>query len=217
MLLCVPIKKKTLSTLLTDLKKAQKIGNIIEIWFDELALAPEDIQKIFRLKKKPFIYKISKTPNTQILKKVDYVDIDIAAPVSFFKKIPQKTQLIISYHNLKETPATKELRNIAGKISKKGADIIKIATLANNFTDSLRMLDLLSQISARQKAICLCMGKDGAITRLTGHLFGNYLMYAPLSLSGKTAAGQIPAKKLKSTTIKPESLQCVIFRDSLRP
>jgi 3-dehydroquinate dehydratase len=40
------------------------------------------------------------------------------------------------------------------------------------------------------------MGEKGRITRLAGHLFGNYLMYAPLDLRGKTAEGQVNVKEL---------------------
>jgi 3-dehydroquinate dehydratase-1 len=82
-------------------------------------------------------------------------------------------------------------------MKKHHADIVKIATFANDMTDSLRMLHLLSKISPKQKAILICMGRKGRITRTAGHLFGNYLMYAPLSLREKTADGQITAKELK--------------------
>ena len=46
------------------------------------------------------------------------------------------------------------------------------------------------------------MGKCGKITRATGHLFGNYLMYAPLDEKDKTASGQIILKELKKCHLK---------------
>jgi 3-dehydroquinate dehydratase type I len=80
----------------------------------------------------------------------------------------------------------------------KKADIIKLATFAKTFTDSIRMLAILAQLtSSKQKAICLCMGKEGRITRTASHLFGNFLMYAPISSTDKTAKGQLLAKQLK--------------------
>jgi 3-dehydroquinate dehydratase len=41
------------------------------------------------------------------------------------------------------------------------------------------------------------MGKHGEITRTAGHIFGNYLMYAPLNESQKTAKGQLTVSELK--------------------
>lgn len=205
--ICVPLKERNISTLLSALKKANKIADIIEIWFDELEnLDQENIRLILKTAKKPLIYKVSKV-NEKTLNsilstgKITYLDLDLSTKQSIIGKIKKnhpKMKLIISYHDFKKTPELKELQRLAAKILKKGADIIKIATKATMPEDSLTMLSLLGQLSAREKtAICICMGVHGQLTRLTGHLFGNYLMYAPMRTSHKTAAGQITAINLK--------------------
>lgn len=205
--ICVPLKERNISTLLLKLRKANKIADIIEIWFDELVDSDrENIRLILETAEKPLIYKVSKL-NEKTLNsilstgKIAFLDLDLSTKQSIIGKIKKnhpKMKLIISYHDFKKTPELKELQRIATKILKKEADIIKIATKATRPEDSLTMLSLLGHLSARKKAaICLCMGFHGKLTRLTGHLFGNYLMYAPMRTAHKTAAGQITAVNLK--------------------
>lgn len=199
MTICIPIRKKTLPSLISNLKKAQKYANIIEIWFDELGnnLNDKSLKEIFRFKKKPFIYKSfanKKALNLLLKYPLEYIDLDTKTSntlIRTIKKNHPNIKLIISFHDFKKTPNDKFLNNIAKKIISKGADIIKIATYANNFSDSLRILNFLHQLSQRHTAICLCMGFQGQLTRTAGHLFGNYLTYFALNQKSKTAKGQL--------------------------
>lgn len=140
-----------------------------------------------------------------IVKKSAYIDIDIQAPASLIKKIKKinpKIKVIISYHNYRETPYEKELKKLYKKMLKKGADIVKFATHAKGIVDSFRMLDFLSALSHKnQEAICLCMGKHGYLTRISGHLFGNHMMYFASSKASKTAPGQITIEKFNALTL----------------
>lgn len=204
-MICVPLKTKTVKLLMKQLKKAQRNADIIEVWFDELKgrLTSNDLKKIFQLKKKPFIYKASsgkKNPELLLKYPFEYIDLDIKTPDSEIKKIKKinpKLKLIISFHDFRITPTDKFLDKIAAKSISKGADIIKIATFANNFSDTLRMLNFLHRLSQEQKTICLCMGSEGKLTRTAGHLFGNYLTYAALDAKSKTAQGQLIISDLK--------------------
>ncbi len=190
--------------MLKSLREIQKVVDIIEVWFDELGeLNEEKLNKIFAEKHLPFIYKCQRSKNIEkiLQKKIEFIDLDISTPTKIIKEIRKKspkTLLIISFHDFNQTPPTKTLKNIAKKMESKGADIIKIATQAVSFEDSIRMLNFLSELHAKgKKAICLCMGTKGEITRTAGHLLGNYLMYAPIKDSDKTAPGQITVNKLK--------------------
>lgn len=203
-MICVPIKNKTISSLLNNFEIAQKEADLTEICFDELkSLKKEDINALFKKKKKPLIYKTTTFLNFKKipLKKIDFIDIDLNSSNEIIKEIRKtspKTRIILSYHNFKETPAPKELNVIVKKLKSKKPDIIKIATRAKTLNDSLRMLELLSSIASKgQKAICLCMGEKGILTRTSGHLFGNLLTFAPLKSSSKTAEGQLTIKDLK--------------------
>lgn len=207
MYICVPLKEKNTITLLSALKQANKIADIIEIWFDELAdFDKKALRSILKIAKKPLIYKVGKfnEKNLNLIlstDKIAYLDLDLSTKQSIIKKMKAdypKLKVIISYHNFEKTPELRKLQRLAAKILKKGADIIKIATKANTLEDSLNILSLLSKLSANGRpAICLCMGQIGQLTRLTGHLFGNYLMYAPMGKAQKTATGQITAIKLR--------------------
>ncbi len=204
-MICVPIRKKTLPSLLSNIKKANKLADVIEIWFDEVPSLTEDkIDKILKATKKPVLYK--HTGNKEVLKKlltkeIAYIDLDLKEKpklIQGVKKSTPKTTIIISFHDFKKTPSVSELSKLVAKMKKFGADVIKIAATANSFSDSTRMLSFLSQLRAQeQKAICLCMGKEGKITRLTGHLLGNYLMYAAITERDKTASGQLLARELR--------------------
>lgn len=197
-MICIPINSKNITHFFREFKHAQNIGDLTEIWFDELKISSQNLNKIFVQKRKPIIYKVTKAIDKKILKYVDYIDVDISLPQAAIDKIPKKIQKIISFHDFEKTPPDEELKKIAAKIMRKKADIVKIATFANNFADSIRMLGFLAGLSKRKKAICVCMGKEGKITRMAGHLFGNYLMYAPLKERSRTAQGQISAAKLKT-------------------
>lgn len=200
-MICAPIKKKTIGPLIKAIKEAQKHVEVLEVWFDELnSIKDNDLKKIFAAKKKPFIYKCENHKNIEaILKyKPEYIDLDIETPAKIIKKIGPQTVKIISSHNFKETPSLKILKALAKKIKSKGADIIKIATQANEFEDSIRMLSVLSELHAhQQKAICICMGEKGQITRTSGLILGNYLMYAPIKDFDASAPGQLTVKQLK--------------------
>ena len=199
-MICIPICKKTAKSALEAFKKAKKEADVIEVWFDEIkSLSEKELAKFFKTKTS-IIYKYQggEALERVIEYKPAYVDIDLETPkalISKIKKLTPKTKIIISHHDFKKTPELKELNSIAKKMQQKGADIIKIATMAKKITDSIKMLSFLSQ--QKNKAIIICMGKEGRITRTTGHLFGNYLMYAPLTSREKTAKGQITVDELK--------------------
>lgn len=206
MFICCPVKSKNPEKFLKEIKAAQKEADIVEIWFDEWGknLNKEILKEIFAVKKKPFIYK--STGNIKNIKmvlqnKIEFVDLDIKTDSSIIKnvkKISPKTKIILSFHDFKATPKTKILKKTAKNIIEKGANIIKLATHAKTSADSLRMLGLLDNLTQDgYKAICLCMGEKGKMTRTVGHLMGNYLMYAPLNSSSKTASGQINIDVLK--------------------
>jgi len=206
-MICIPIKQKSLKNLLKDFFQVQKIGNIIEIWFDELniKLNKKILSEILKNKKKPIIYKFTgNKENLEILirsQKIDFIDLDVKTSTKIINKIKKespRTKIIISYHNFLSTPEISTLKRIIKKMYALKADITKIATYAKKESDSIKILSLLSEISiSGKKIICLAMGEKGRLTRMCGHLFGNYLMYAPLRSSGKTADGQITADELK--------------------
>ena len=207
-MICVPIKNKNINTIIKKLIISQKNADLTEIFFDEISnINVEKLKKIFNKKNKPIIYKsYGYLPYLeQVLAFApEYIDLDINTSIkiiNFVKKISPKTKIIISYHNFETTPPINVLEALIKKMKQKKADIFKIATYANEISDSIKILSFLST-KKQLDIICLAMGKYGKITRATGHLLGNYLMYAPLDEKDKTASGQIILKELKKCHLK---------------
>lgn len=181
---------KVISIKKPDFKNISQ-ADILEIWFDKI---PQNI-------KKPIIYKMRTLPSLEIIKKCAYVDIDVETQKSVIEKIKKvnpKIKVIISYHNFKKTPKIKELKRIYKKMKLLNADIVKFAAQANSIADSFKMLEFLSVLTQKgQKAVCLCMGEKGFLTRISGHLFGNYLMYFSKEGEKPSAPGQITISEFK--------------------
>ncbi len=116
---------------------------------------------------------------------VEYVDLeeDIA------KKIPRygKTKRIISLHNFEGTPDN--LETIHGELAKQDADVIKIATLANTFSDVRRMMKLMQ--NAKVPTIGISMGDIGTVTRVLALRYGAPFTYCVYSSERRVAPGQL--------------------------
>jgi 3-dehydroquinate dehydratase / shikimate dehydrogenase len=128
---------------------------------------------------------------TAIANGVDYVDLehDIA------RKIPRygKTKRIISYHNFNETP--EDLESIQRKLAKLDADVVKIATLANNPADNLRALRVCRNSTI--PTIAFCMGEMGLMSRVLCGKFGAPWTYASFQDDRQVAPGQISFTQLR--------------------
>ncbi len=122
---------------------------------------------------------------------VDYVDIeeDIAA------KIPRygRTKRVISLHDFDGTP--EDLDQIHARLAKLDADVVKIATMANSFADTIRMLRLVQ--SSPLPTIGISMGDFGTVTRILGPRFGAPWSYATISTERRIAPGQLSFKQMR--------------------
>jgi 3-dehydroquinate dehydratase/shikimate dehydrogenase len=121
---------------------------------------------------------------------VDYVDIeeDIA------DKIPRygKTKRIISYHNFRKTP--ENLRELHDRMAQLDPDIIKIATMANDPHDNLRMLEMMQE--SEISTVGMCMGDMGMPSRILASKFGAPFTYATFSQERTLAPGQMSFKQM---------------------
>lgn len=209
-MICVPIRQKSSKEAMKMMVSSQKVADVSEIWFDEiLDFSEEKVSEIMKNKRKEVIYKWQgNNENLKIVlkNKIEYIDVDLKTEKSIIKEIRElspKTKIIMSFHDFKETPKTADLKKIISKMKTKKADILKIATFANNFSDNFIMFKILSDLTEKgEKAICLCMGEKGKFSRIAGHLLGNYLMYAPLDKKDITASGQLTVKELKKCLLK---------------
>ena len=126
-----------------------------------------------------------------IVEGVDYVDLeeDIAGKVPRFGK----TKRIISYHNFHETPS--ELREIHDRMKALDPDVIKMATMAHNPRDNIRMLELIGE--SEIPTVAFCMGDMGTPSRILAARFGAPFTYATFHQDRTLAPGQLSFKQMR--------------------
>lgn len=134
----------------------------------------------------------------------DLIDIELAEGSKAINELKSlcakkggKTNLIVSYHNLKETPALTKLKEIFQQCEKFKPAVVKIVTTAKTLEDNLITLNLISFARQRsQKIISLCMGDKGSISRVIAPLMGNFLSFATLDRAGQSAPGQLTVHEM---------------------
>lgn len=125
----------------------------------------------------------------------DAVDIELRSTeingeVSEACKKAGKT-LIVSNHSLEGTPENPVLQGRIDAAKNLGADMVKLACLAETDADVARLLVLLG--ANRDKGmIGISMGPKGAISRVAAPLFGSLLTYTSRELN----YGQLPLEEL---------------------
>jgi 3-dehydroquinate dehydratase I len=104
--------------------------------------------------------------------------------------------IILSHHDFARTPSLKALRELARRARGEGADVFKVAAMANTLGDLARLLDFLGSEKPGMEFAVMGMGRFGKISRLTLAAGGSCLNYGYL---GKpNASGQWPAPILKA-------------------
>jgi shikimate dehydrogenase/3-dehydroquinate dehydratase type I len=138
----------------------------------------------------------------------DFVDIELAEGRAAIKELQSfcaghkgKTKIIISYHNLKETPALTKLKEIFHQCERYKPAIVKIVTTARTVEDNLITLGLIPYARKHSpEIIFLCMGDKGRISRAVAPQLGNYLSFATLERKGQSAPGQFTVHEMKQFT-----------------
>ncbi len=129
-----------------------------------------------------------------------YIDVEIEAPKDHKKALVEAARrtgcrTIVSYHDFVKTPSRSELGAIVDRCFESGADVAKIACLAESERDNARLLGLLDD--PRPLAV-IGLGRAGAKTRVMAPLLGAAFTYASPGEGRETAAGQVPAARLEA-------------------
>src|SRR6185503_11544677 len=116
---------------------------------------------------------------------VDYIDLeeDVAAMIPRYGK----TKRIVSLHDFRKTPDN--LEEIHARLAALDADIVKIATTANNTHDNLRLLQLMRNASV--PTVAICMGDIGTPSRILAGRFGAPFTFATFHHERTLAPGQL--------------------------
>ncbi len=125
-----------------------------------------------------------------IAEEVDYVDIeeDIASRIPRFGK----TKRIISYHNFRKTP--ENLRELHSEMAQLDPDIVKIATMANDPHDNVRMLEMMQE--SEIPTVAMCMGDVGTPSRILAAKFGAPFTYATFHHERTLSPGQLSFQQM---------------------
>jgi 3-dehydroquinate dehydratase/shikimate dehydrogenase len=127
---------------------------------------------------------------TAIAEGVEYIDLegDIASSIPRFGK----TKRVVSYHNFRKTPD--DLASIHAQLASTNADIVKLATMANQPSDNLRMLQLVKE--SKQPTVGFCMGDIGTPSRILCGKFGAPFTYATFHHERVLAPGQLSYQQM---------------------
>ncbi len=207
-MICVTIGRGRHSSLIEEWQAAAKAGaELAELRMDCLRREP-DLKRILQDRPTPVVFTARRGSDgglwrgnedrrLQLLREaiamgVDYVDLeqDVAGKIRRFGK----TKRIVSYHNLKGTPA--ELQDIADECEKLDPDIVKIATNATSLADACRVLQLGT--TGKFPTIPIAMGESGVFTRVLGARLGSPFTYAGINPERVFAAGMLQYNELKN-------------------
>ncbi|GLC40828.1 hypothetical protein PLESTF_001042000 [Pleodorina starrii] len=214
--ICTSVTATTVDAFLAEIQEAAASGvDIIELRLDFLTdFDPEQhLQQILAACPLPYIvtyrpvweggkYDGPEPERLAVLKMsallgAPYVDVEFKASPYFFAdqhEVPLSTKIILSYHDFQQTPEPAVLDRLAAAMRSAGADIVKLAAMANDITDAARMLDLLKKKDGPM--IALSMGEKGQIVRLLAAKYGGYLTFAAMSPERASAPGQPDIGKL---------------------
>jgi len=138
---------------------------------------------------------------TAIAEGVEYVDLeeDIAGSIPRFGK----TKRIVSLHDFRKLPD--DLEAVHRRLASLDADIVKIAAMANQPRDNVRMLNLIR--NSKVPTIGICMGDIGLPTRILAGKFGAPFTYCTFHHERALAPGQLSFQQMTE----------IYHYDSIRP
>jgi 3-dehydroquinate dehydratase/shikimate dehydrogenase len=198
-MICVTIGRSRHKMMLAEMREAARRGaRLVELRIDHLARTP-DFKRLLTDKPCPLIATIRRPEDggrwagtedarrllikQAIVTGFDWVDLetDVADVIKRFKTCKR----IVSYHNMRDTPA--DLPAIYERMCKQDADIVKIAVMSREPSDGLRVLELMR--NAPKPTVALCMGDYGWFSRVLGGKFGAALTYSAFNKETRMAPG----------------------------
>ena len=211
---CIPIIANSVKEAIEQIKKAEKISDIIELRIDYIRNIDTEIlntllnstskKTILTCRPKKFggNYDGPEEKRYGLLeygigKKADYIDIELETSKEFIKRIIEKkskTKIIISHHDFERTSSLSNLKKKYEKIKSLSPDLIKIVTMARSINDCFNIFSLLNE---KNNLISFCMGLRGDMSRILAARYGSVFTYASLESGYESAPGQINADYLE--------------------
>lgn len=127
---------------------------------------------------------------------IDMVDIQYLNPAvkrCFEAAKAHHVPIIGSHHDFAATPRPEAITDRLNAIASLGADVAKLAVMPIRPADVAALLQAtaIAYLTSRVPLITMSMGPLGAISRLSGQVFGSCATFATLGSEG-SAPGQLP-------------------------
>jgi 3-dehydroquinate dehydratase-1 len=182
-------------------KVVDLLKKIREIYFKPLLFT-------FRTKKEGGVHDMSEENYFELIHMatdsglIDMVDIELFSHEESLRKAvafahEKHIKVVMSNHDFHKTPDKDEIIKRLVKMQENGADISKIAVMPTCNDDVLELLSATMEVKNKYGFPCITMsmGRLGAITRLSGELFGSCMTFAVVK--NTSAPGQVNATKVK--------------------
>jgi len=205
-MICLSIKEKGLNSVQDALSKV----HLAEIRLDYTNLTREETVTLFRIKKDLIATcRLTELPVEECRKRLTwaimasrtkktvgkrYIDIEYDSPSDYRNDLitaahKRGFNIILSYHNYKNTDSFERLCEIYEACKSSGADIIKIVTTAQSMHDCTRVLRLYKEYKGIP-LIAFCMGETARFTRILSLYLGAPFTFVSLSHTKESAEGQ---------------------------
>ncbi|MDG3131998.1 type I 3-dehydroquinate dehydratase [Streptococcus suis] len=120
----------------------------------------------------------------------DYIDFEYYSYQSVFEQMLEFPNLVLSYHNFKETPAN--YLEIMSELTSLSPAVVKMAVMPRSEQDVLDVMNYtrgFKTLNTEQKFATIAMGELGKLTRIAGRITGSCWTFA--SFDEASAPGQI--------------------------
>jgi 3-dehydroquinate dehydratase/shikimate dehydrogenase len=204
-MICISIAQESRRLALADMLNASRQCDLLEVQLDRFERAP-DVKELLENKPKPVIlscrrpqdggqWKGSETERLALLRqciidKADYVEIELDVADDIRRLPPAKR--VITYTNLKETPA--DINEIYAEAQRKGADVIKLVTLARTPEEAWPLIQILAKPAL--PTVVVGLGKPGVMLSVMGRKIGAPWVYAALERGMEAYPGQATVRDL---------------------
>jgi 3-dehydroquinate dehydratase-1 len=139
---------------------------------------------------------------------IDLVDVELFVGDEIASKLidyahVHDVKVIASNHDFTGTPTLDEILSRLKKMQSLGADILKIAVMPKQLKDVLTLLEatvVMHEQYANCPLVTIAMSDLGAISRVTGEVFGSSITFG--TLGKMSAPGQIAVSELSEMLLR---------------
>jgi 3-dehydroquinate dehydratase/shikimate dehydrogenase len=198
-MICISINQESRRLAVVDMFNAAKQCDLLEVRLDRFGMAP-GLSEMLSVRPRPVIMTCRRKEDGGqwdgsederlallrqcIASKADYVEIEVDAADQIRPFPPAKR--VISYTNLKETPA--DIADIYAEAQTKKPDVIKLTTLARTPEEAWPLVQILARPPV--PTVVVGLGKPGVMLALLGRKIGAPWTYAALERGMEAWPGQ---------------------------